>query len=1216
MQWKLKEFDDDDEQNRILRSSSSVVLSERSNSMTFGGDLDEFFRIRSFFDFREEYLSTCNKISNQNFKSFNRNVLKFSAEQRLFFEDLVVLPQITAKGRKRFKVLDTFPLGSYWLPDRAPYDAIVDLSEGIHETLSHNLIWKNYSPCAGDLNTKETHLYSPSVPIREEVSVKDAFWERKALVPTNGNQFAKNVPDNVNPEKEDPSGSNVCKSTKGNTSSNNGQKSGKDGQESDNAEGSQNLNNGDEGDGDEGNGRDRGSNGRTSVGGGEVQCRTEECEDQSVLSDGTVVIKKIVKKTFWRQNTVALVDSSDVSLPTIVEEVIRIEINEDTKEIPCNVCNLSDVNVTSETTTELSEYQMSNGANVKKTVTKTRFWLKEQSEEESQIPCRELLDNIFSNSCDILHDSKNITDANLISSCIVAGNSSEMLHEIVHGLLNTNDCSGLSSDNSPTNKGRQTSEVTEEESTQPDGTQIKVQTLTKCFHEDSPALEKIETTEIEEQITEMAVGVSESFGDDVEIENSSDCSVYLSPDGKPTKKTTVAVSSLLKNSSAVLPVPELSLSHDSEVVDPYEKNIAEDNHGIESRIEVSEGEMTLSDGTTRKKKLVVKTFYIQKNNPATENEKDSEKVVKIEIEEHVTELPAGISESFNEDADAETTTESSEYQLPDGTPVQRTLTNVIIHKQLDSVKKAGDASEETEEVQVKTKVTQNEDVLTDGTTVRTITTTKLFVKEILLPDGNPEEKVLRMEIEEFVTELSAGILEPCGDAVDTEMTKESVEFQLSDGSPATKTLIRVTARPKSPAFGNGVSENKEVCLAEVPGILVAAGQEIIRQHMTVSEGKSGGGVGDIEVRTGVTEDEDVLVDGTVIKKQTTTKTAVRSAIKKEISEEEIVKTEIEERIVQLAPGITDPFGDNVETESSTESFRYYHDNGSPVVKTVVMIIAYFPLTVSSLTATNNAQILSTDGVNHFERLKPSAADSLDPESFDTDLINGSVVNDICPLTHPDVAKLIMNTSAKKGALCKKIRNVAPDGSITEEDICTYEDEDSISDTSSVSDIRDLSHFAFPSATDDLALDDYDPGSLAIQVCTSTVDAVPTIENDVKEYEDVLPDGTIVRRTVMKTTERKTFVNHVVVHVPHTSRPVDGNSAEENDVEPYLAKYSHVCRGAPQITTDTQEFDDVMPNGTATKRRITRKAEEQLSMERTLLVGNMPSLCGMVILGLC
>lgn len=1004
-----------------------------------------------------------------------------------------------------------------------------------------------------------------------------------------GNILSKECPGKQTPDKDDTShgGPSNEKSGHGNANEENqaNENSGQEVPGESNNPGNGGQGNGNSGDGNPGNG----NSGNETRGEGDVQTRVEVTEDEQVLPDGTVVKRKILKRTFLKEIKVASTDDSGRFSPVVLEEIVGMEIEENIKEMAPGVSEPFDENVDLETKTESSEYQLTNGAPVKKTLTRIRAWLKKQLSTEQtegqneQVP---LVSRTETLSEGVVAGAPVCFDASVPEIQVAS------VSEADSGPVNVVD-EGTVRKDMPAAEFQLKSGVTVTQNVLPGGTTVKTETITKVILKASaasqpstkqPAKEDIDRIEIEELITEMAPGISEPFGSDVEAKMTCYGESLQTPDGIPIQKNTIKIVACFKTDGLCQQSERLGASSDAEAILP--KDIPEK--------ELSSAAVVDKCVSSENDKVIIFASSTAGQQPVTEGGLLSE---GIQVRTEVTQ-----GETMQSDIPYLTST-SKEPDLGVG--------NVNVN---DLNRRQGSG-----EVKTRTEESVDQKVRSDGTFVRTKIVTKSFFKERFSLTGKVEEEILKTEIEEFVTEMAPGVSEPHGDDVETEVTQESSEYQLPNGSPVVKSRVKTVSRLKRhSAERRSVSFEGQRSSAD--GLF---GQRIGRSAAAPEKTPSGNE--DPQVRTEIMEDENVLADGTVVKKKTTTKTTVKEVQKdpgrqlgklKPVPDEEIVQTEIEERIMQLAPGISDPFGDDVETESSTESFRYYLENGSPVVKTVVMVVARFPPRANSgsiasmglsHTPKNSEWLDSTENGSRAGRMLEVSGDK---KTSDT-VVNGIFNGHYRPLTHPDVAKLTTSVSARKSVLCKKVRNVGPDGSITE-DVCAVDD-DGFSDSSSVSDIRDLSPFAFSSTTDDLFLDEYEPGSAAIQVCTRTEDEDPKIETDMKEYEDVLPDGTVVHRIINKTIERKTFVNHVVIHTPHTGKHPSNDLTLDNYVEPYLAKYSHRCHGAPEVTTDTQDFEDVLPDGTVSKKRVTRKTEQQLSLERTLLIGNMPSLVGMVYL---
>ena len=216
-------------------------------------------------------------------------------------------------------------------------------------------------------------------------------------------------------------------------------------------------------------------------------------------------------------------------------------------------------------------------------------------------------------------------------------------------------------------------------------------------------------------------------------------------------------------------------------------------------------------------------------------------------------------------------------------------------------------------------------------------------------------------------------------------------------------------------------------------------------------------------------------------------------------------------------------------------------------------------------------------------------------------------------TLPDgtiVTRRVSKTKVKK-IVTRKIRRVGPDGEVVE-DVFTEEVPDSevLSETSSIisstGDYREISSPVPSLSPTDLASPyDSDSERGGVRVYTDTVEGEPQVETDIQEFEETLPDGTVVRRKVIKTKQKQTIVKRVVMEGPENELPASEEQAQEyltQAFEPGYTRYTDTMEGDPESHTDVQEFEETLDDGTVIKRRVVTTTEQQLKTERTVLEG--------------
>ena len=74
--------------------------------------------------------------------------------------------------------------------------------------------------------------------------------------------------------------------------------------------------------------------------------------------------------------------------------------------------------------------------------------------------------------------------------------------------------------------------------------------------------------------------------------------------------------------------------------------------------------------------------------------------------------------------------------------------------------------------------------------------------------------------------------------------------------------------------------------------------------------------------------------------------------------------------------------------------------------------------------------------------------------------------------------------------------------------------------------------------------DDDSDTALLRVYTDTLEGEPQTETDVKETEETLPDGTVVRRRVTTTRQQQTIVKRVIMEGPEDELPTNEDEAEQ------------------------------------------------------------------------
>jgi len=126
----------------------------------------------------------------------------------------------------------------------------------------------------------------------------------------------------------------------------------------------------------------------------------------------------------------------------------------------------------------------------------------------------------------------------------------------------------------------------------------------------------------------------------------------------------------------------------------------------------------------------------------------------------------------------------------------------------------------------------------------------------------------------------------------------------------------------------------------------------------------------------------------------------------------------------------------------------------------------------------------------------------------------------------------------------------------------------------------------------------------VRIYTDTKEGVPQVERDVQETEEVLPDGTVVRRQVVRTSQRQTISTRVVMEGPEDVLPTSKAEAEqllgEMGVSEELGRQIAVSDTEPQASTNVEEHEEVLPDGSIVKRRVVTTTKQHVTTERVSL----------------
>ena len=151
----------------------------------------------------------------------------------------------------------------------------------------------------------------------------------------------------------------------------------------------------------------------------------------------------------------------------------------------------------------------------------------------------------------------------------------------------------------------------------------------------------------------------------------------------------------------------------------------------------------------------------------------------------------------------------------------------------------------------------------------------------------------------------------------------------------------------------------------------------------------------------------------------------------------------------------------------------------------------------------------------------------------------------------------------------------------------------------------------------------DPAS-SVKVYTDTIESEPHVETDVMEVEETLPDGTVVKRKVIKTRQKQTVVKRVVMEGPEGQLPIGGPAEDSeqlvttaesvlpSDPQSQVQLYADRMQAEPLQSTDVHVYEETLPDGTVRKKRIITRTEQAQHTERRVLEGPAAAQAGVAL----
>ena len=577
---------------------------------------------------------------------------------------------------------------------------------------------------------------------------------------------------------------------------------------------------------------------------------------------------------------------------------------------------------------------------------------------------------------------------------------------------------------------------------------------------------------------------------------------------------------------------------------------------IQTRTDVQEHEEVLDDGTKVKTVTTTTEHYIVAENA-------EEISVGKDIHEEIVELSPGVTDIHQENTRTKTSVQESQKGLPGGRWEKRKVTRITVTAvHPDELMESIAADVASPDVQSRTDVQEHDEVLDNGTKVKTTVTTIEYFRVTV--EGN--ETLVGRDVAEDILELGPGVTHV---EQENSKTRKSVQdsLQMSQGTWLKRkvTTTTVSAIERSEAL---------TAIPTQPG-------------------------GDLERSTDVQEKEEVLDDGTRVKTTTTTTLFYRWVD----GDAAPVGTEINEEIVRMAPGVTDMHQNNTRTQTSVQESQQVTGDQTWVKRKVTTIIVTL--------VQPGDDVASMSPAEEIIPAEPAFETSSAPKQDDDDLQleDGERVEEYREVL-PD-GTVVVKRRVVRSTVTKRIRRVGPDGEVIEEFVT---DSEILSEASSLSDIRDG-----PPSDADSPVESDDEGKSAegMRVFMDTKEGEPVTETDVQEFEETLPDGSIVKRKVVKTTQKQTIVKRVIMDSPEGEMPAmtDEEGQWVAMAEPEMVQYGDKIFGEPETTSDVQEYDETLPDGTVVKRRVVTKRTQQMVTERTIVEGAgdmLESMNGMAI----
>ena len=613
---------------------------------------------------------------------------------------------------------------------------------------------------------------------------------------------------------------------------------------------------------------------------------------------------------------------------------------------------------------------------------------------------------------------------------------------------------------------------------------------------------------------------------------------------------------------------------------------------VKQTTDVQESTETLPDGTVLRKKTTTQKTLNKKIELVTingvEQTVESAAPSDISILEDVTEIPPGTQESM---AQPLSTKEVEKAEtLPDGSTVKTTTVTTRIGTPGDQISRVPEVTKEIisiEPISQSTDVQELSERLRDGTLLKKkITTVRIVNKitECITTEGvreiieytSPE-----LDIKEDISEFPPGVNENLSRPVST--SEQKTQENLDDGTLVKRQVI--TTKYASTASGD-LAGFQQGQISLMPGALLAPGEQQVQNY------------------------EETLPDGTVVKRRVVITREGNILVKRIITEmpngeilEDVVREEFHDQIVPEDAGSLQqsmPYDGEVADIFAGGQKAIHQTSPDTIEEEVEEVLPDGTVVRRKIIKTRVKKVVrrvvrqGPDGQLYEEEVPegediPGFGQGERPVGFKempgSTVIAGPPETTEIQETLPDgtvVTRRVEKTRERR--MVKRIVREGPDGELIEEEVEVPEGQgyqDHIVGGLTPSDVDLLS----PESLDD---DD----ASRIRVYTDTIEGDPQTETETQEFEETLPDGTIVKRKVIKTKQRQTVIKRVVMEGPEGELPPE----EE------MRQYADTVAAAPETDTDVQEFEETLEDGTVVKRKIVTTREQQIVTEREVLEG--------------